>query len=128
MAAGTPGGRRPLAEPKEIAVLLADGVGPEQLTEEQQVAMHTLRLMVVRQGMRDVGVSVGTELFQRDFLQETVDGESAELVRALVPMENAQTSFQILRSSATSRLSHLLRTVPPCITCQPAANYDALVK
>ena len=43
-------------------------------------------------------------------------------------MEDAQASFQILRLSATSRLSHLLRTVPPSITCQAAANYDALVE
>ena len=34
MAAGTPGGRRHLVEPKEIAGLLAAGVGPEQLMEE----------------------------------------------------------------------------------------------
>ena len=66
--------------------------------------------------------------FQRDCLQEAVNGEPAELVRALVPMEDAQASFQILRVSATSRLSHLLRTVPPSITCQAAANYDALVE
>ena len=78
--------------------------------------------------MRVVGVPVGTEQFQRDFLQEAVNGEPAELVRALVPMEDAQASFQILRLSATSRLSHLLRTVPPSITCQAAANYDALVE
>ena len=43
-------------------------------------------------------------------------------------MEDAQASFQILRLFATSRLSHLLRTVPPSITCQAAANYDALVE
>ena len=43
-------------------------------------------------------------------------------------MEDAQASFQILRLSATSRLSHLLRTVPPSITWQAAANYDALVE
>ena len=49
-------------------------------------------------------------------------------MRALVPMEDVQASFQILRLSATSRLSHLLRTVPPSITCQAAANYDALVE
>ena len=108
--------------------LLADGVGPEQLTEEQRVAMDPTGLTVVRQRMRVVGVPVGTELFQRDFLQEAVNGEPAELVRALVPMENAQRSFQILRLSATSRLSHLLRTVPPSITCQAAANYNALVE
>ena len=49
-------------------------------------------------------------------------------MRALVPMEDAQASFQILRLSATSRLSHSLQTVPLSITCQAAANYDALVE
>ena len=107
---------------------LADGVGPEHLTEEQRVAMDTTGLTVVRQGMRVVGVPVGTEQFQRDFLQEAVNREPAELVRALAPMEDAQASFQILRLYATSRLSHLLRTVPPSTTCQAAANYDALVE
>ena len=43
-------------------------------------------------------------------------------------MENAQASFQILRLSATSRLSRLFRTVSPSVTCQDAANYDALVE
>ena len=92
------------------------------------MAIDTTGLTLVRQGMRVVGVPVGTERFQRDFLQEAVNGEPAELVRALVPMEDAQASFQILRLSATSRLSYLLRTVPPSITCQAAANYDALVE
>ena len=78
--------------------------------------MDTTGLMVVRQGMRVVGVPVGTEQFQRDFLQEAVNGESAELARAPVPMEDTQASFQILRLSPTSRLSHLLRTVPLSIT------------
>ena len=96
--------------------LLADGVGREQLTEDQRVTMDTTGLTVVRQGMRVVGVPVGTEQFQRDLLQEAVNGEPAELVRTLVPMEDAQASFQIL-----------LRTVPPSIPCQAAANYDALV-
>ena len=112
---------------RKSQALLTDGVGPDQLTEEQQVTMDTTGLTVVGQGMRVVGVPVGTEQFQRDFLQEAVNGEPAELVRALVPMEDAQASFQILRLSATSRLSYLLRTVPPSITCQAAANYDALV-
>ena len=89
--------------------------------------MDTTGLTVV-QGMRVVGVPVGAEQFQRDFLQEAVNGEPAELVRELVPMEDAQAKFQTLRLSATSRLSHLLQTVPPTITCQAAANYDALVE
>ena len=49
-------------------------------------------------------------------------------MRALVPMEDAQASFQILRLCATSHLSHMLRTVPSSITCEAAANYDALVE
>ena len=63
-----------------------------------------------------------------EFLQEVVNGEPAELVRALVPMEDAQAIFQIFCLSAASRLSHLFRTVPPSIKCQAAANYDALVE
>ena len=69
------------------------------------MAMDTTGLTVVRQGMKVVGVGVGTEQFEGKFLQEVVNGEPAELVRALVPMEDAQASFQILRLSATLRLS-----------------------
>ena len=90
--------------------------------------MDTTGLTVVREGMRVVGVTAGIEQFQHDFLQEAVNGEPAGPARALVPMEDAQVSFQILRLSDTSRLSHLLRTVSPSITCQAAANYDALVE
>ena len=89
--------------------------------------MDTTGLTVVRQGMRVVGVPVGTEQFQRDFLQEAVNGEPAEIVRA-VSMDDAQANFPIWRLSATSRLSHLLRTVPPSIACKAASNYDALVE
>ena len=113
---------------RKSQALLADGVGPEQLTEEQRLAIDTTGLTVVRQKMKIVRVPVGTEQFQHDFLQEAVNGELAKLVRALVPMEDAKESFQIVRLSATSRLSHLLRTVPPSITCQAAADYDALVE
>ena len=46
---------------RKSQAMRADGVGPEQLTEEQRVAMDTTGLMVIRQGMRVVGVPVGTE-------------------------------------------------------------------
>ena len=111
MAAGTHGGEDIPLNRRKSQALPADRVGPEHLTEEQLVAMDPTGLTVVRQGMRVVGVPVVTEQFQRDFLREAVKGEPAELVRTLVPMEDAQASFQILRLSATSRLSHLLRTV-----------------
>ena len=75
--------------------------------------MNDIGLTVVQQGIRVVGVPVGIEQFQHNFLQEVVNGESAELVGALVPMEDAQASFRNLRLFATSRLSHLLRAVRP---------------
>ena len=78
--------------------------------------------------MTAMGVPVVTEHFKRIFLQEVVCRELAELMRALVPMKDAQASFQILRLSAASHLSHLLRTVPPSITCQPAADWDILME
>ena len=43
-------------------------------------------------------------------------------------MEDAQASFQVLRLSTTSRLSHLLFAVPPSIKCQAAADYYDLVE
>ena len=49
-------------------------------------------------------------------------------MRVIVPMEDAQASFQILRLPAASRLSHRLRTVPPSITYQAAADYHAFVE
>ena len=113
---------------RKSQVQLADGVGPEHLTEERRTAIDDTELTVVPQQMRVVGVPVGTEHFKRDFLQEVVNGEPAELVRGLVSMEDAQASFQTLRLSAAPRLSHLLRTVPPSITYQAAADYEALVE
>ena len=44
---------------RKSQALLAYGFGPEQLTEEQRVAMDTAGLTVVRQEMRVVGVPVG---------------------------------------------------------------------
>ena len=78
--------------------------------------MDNTALTVVRQGVRIVGVPVGTEQLKRD-LQDAVHGEPAELVKALVSMEDAQASFQILCLSTASRLSQLFRTVPPSIIC-----------
>ena len=79
--------------------------------------MDDTGLTVIRQGMEVVGVPVGTEQITKDFLQEVVNGEPAELMRALVTIKDAKASFQILRLSAAPRLSHLLRTVPPSIIC-----------
>ena len=112
---------------KKSQAPLANGVGSEYLTEEQHT-VDDAGLTVVRQGMKVVGVPVRTEHVKRDFLQEVVNAEAAELVRALVPIEDAQASFQISRLSAASRMSHLLCTVPPSIIHQAASDYDVLVE
>ena len=90
--------------------------------------MDSIELTVVGQGMRVVGVPVGTEQFTREFVKEAVSGEPAELVRAVVPMDDAQASLQILRLSAVSRRSHLLRTVPPSITQEASRHFDAFIE
>ena len=59
---------------------------------------------------------IGTEQLQREFMG------------MLEPMKDAKGSFQTRHLSATSRLSRLLRKVPPFITPQAAAGYDALVE
>ena len=46
--------------PKKPQALPADGVGPENLTEEQRMAMDDAGFTVSRQGMGVVGVLVGT--------------------------------------------------------------------
>ena len=55
-----------------------------------------------------LGVPVKPEYFKRSFLQEVADGEPAELLTTLVPMEDAELSFQILRLSAAYRLPQSL--------------------
>ena len=48
---------------------------------------------MVRYEIRVIGLPVGTKKNKRDYLQEVVSGKPAELVRALIPMKNAQASF-----------------------------------
>ena len=85
-------------------MLLANGVLPNDFTDDQRLAMDSIGLTIVGQLMTVVGVPVGTEQFKRDFVKEAVNGEPAKLVRARAPLDDAQASFQILRLSAFSRL------------------------
>ena len=71
--------------------------------------MDDTGLTVVRQGIRVVEISIRTEHFKWDSLQEVLDGEPVELTRAFAPMKDTQAIFQILHLSADFRLSHLLR-------------------
>ena len=48
---------------KKSQALLTNGVLPNDLTDEQRLAMDSIGLTVVGQGMRVVGIPVGTEHF-----------------------------------------------------------------
>lgn len=61
-------------------------------------------------------------------MKGAVNGELAELVRVLAPVDDAQMSVQILRLSAASRLPYLLRTVPPSITQEVFRHFHALIE
>ena len=90
--------------------------------------MDSIGLTVVGQGMKVVGVPVGIEQFKQDFVKKAVNGELAEPVRTLVPIDDAQASFKLLRLPAVSRLSHLFRIVPPSITQEASRRFDALIE
>lgn len=80
--------------------------------------------------MRVLRVSVGTEQFKFFWrvLYEPLNGELAELVRALFSMKDARARFQTLRLSTVSRLSHLFCTISPSITHEASTAYDVLVE
>lgn len=47
------------------------------------------------------------------FVAEAMRGDSTELLWALVSIEDAQTVFKIMRLSAVTRVTFLLRILPP---------------
>ena len=55
MAAGKPGGKRHLAEPREIAGPVSESSRTRASHEKERRAMESIGLTVVQQGMRVVG-------------------------------------------------------------------------
>lgn len=78
--------------------------------------------------MRVAGVPVGTETLQRQFAAEAMRGDPAELLRTLVPIEDAQAAFQIMRSSTVFLMTLLLRALPFSVARAAAEEYDALLE
>lgn len=70
----------------------------------------------MREEMRVVGVTVNTRDFEELFASEFMRRASAALVRALVPLEDALTSFGILGPSTISRMLSVLGTSSRSIT------------
>ena len=64
--------------------LLADGAGPEHLTEKQCTAMVDTGSRWSDRGCGWRGYQLEQKNSKRNFLQEVSDGEPAELIRALV--------------------------------------------
>ena len=90
MTAGTPEGRRHLAESKEIAGPASEWSWARTTDGRAASGNGYHRAHGGPTGDEGVVVPDGTEQLQRDFLQEAVNGEPAELVRVLVPTEDAQ--------------------------------------
>lgn len=65
------------------------------------------------EGMRVLGVPVGTPSYQRALPQDLVKGEPAELLRSLMQVEGTQASFKIIGVSTPTKLHLLLRKSPP---------------
>ena len=109
-------------------VLLPTGLKVSDLGPSERTILESTELVVAEGGINVVGVPVGSEDYQRRHVSETMNGEPAELLRALTEMEDTQASFQILRLSAATRMNFLLRTLPPHITRTAAKEFDTLVE
>lgn len=79
--------------------------------------------------MKALGVPSGTEKYHRTFVKGQIPGEPAELLQALVSMEDGQARFQVPRLSAAVRTSYTMRGVHPDITaaCPSGAPSPSLL-
>lgn len=80
------------------------------------------------EGMRVVDVLIGTRDCLRLYIGDYVAGETVALVCAPVLLVNAEARFQIIRLSAASRLSLVLRTPHPDVIRKTAEEYDTLIE
>ena len=78
--------------------------------------------------MKVVWVSVESEEYQSRGALDVVRGETKELLLSLASMKDDQAGFQILRQSAATRLHFLLRTLPPQVVKEAAAEFDQLME
>lgn len=59
---------------------------------------------------------------------QTMPGGPAELVRALILLEDVKSSFQITPLSAVIHMTLLVHTLPARIMCDTTAEHDALLE
>ncbi|CAB1119293.1 unnamed protein product [Ectocarpus sp. CCAP 1310/34] len=108
-------------------VLFPEGLCMSSLTNDEQQQLTKIGLSVAEGGMPVVGIPVGTEEFQRNFVSKIARGDPAELILRLATLDDPQASYQLLRLSGVPRLFHLLRTIAPSITNSAAKIHDNMM-
>ncbi|CAB1112857.1 unnamed protein product [Ectocarpus sp. CCAP 1310/34] len=108
-------------------VLFPEGLCMSSLTNDEQQQLTKIGLSVAEGGMPVVGIPVGTEEFQRNFVSKIARGDPAELILRLATLDDPQASYQLLRLSGVPRLFQLLRTIAPSITNSAAKIHDNMM-
>lgn len=73
-------------------------------------------------------MKIGIHEYEQDFATEVTKARSAELLDLLVRIEHIQASRRIMRLTASTRVTSVLRTLPSSITARTAETFDALVQ
>lgn len=70
-------------------VLLPGRFGLESLLQDQRSVLEATGLTGAREGMRVVSVPIRTRDYERSYIGDSMRGETAALVHALVPLRDA---------------------------------------
>lgn len=109
-------------------VLRAQGYGPEKNFQDKQSVRAEIRLTLADEGMQVVEVLVNTRNDRKHYIDQFIMREGTALVRALLPLEDGQASFQIPRLSSVSTMLILVRILPPKVTRQTGEELDKQVE
>ena len=123
-------GKPPLAGELALSPLLitADRSPPSLDEVLAALAAAGLRPLIQHDGIRVLGVPVGTDAFERAFASEGVDSVASGVLSKLPLFRDRQSALLLLRLVATSKLSFLLRGLPPENMAAAAAAHDANVR
>jgi hypothetical protein len=84
-------------------------------------------MKVALDGVRALGVPVGSQQFQRDWVAERL-AAAAAVAERIARLKNKQVALMLLRYVAVCRPVMLLRTVPPSCTAAAAAAFDDAIR
>jgi hypothetical protein len=123
-------GKPPLAGELALSPLLttADRLPPSRTEVDAALAAAGLNPVRKHDGIRVLGVPVGTDAFERAFASEGVESVASGVLSKLPLFRDRQSALLLLRLVATSKLSFLLRGLPPENMAAAAAAHDANVR